>query len=227
MTKARFFHFVLAAFVLRYVDAFLSPQTRQARLTALQQIKGDKEEPNAITKASWYAVEAFGKAFGGKPKQEGKNNVWETPQAYDLSKPPSSIEETRARLKEDNEREYFLSGTVDTLIYDPECEFADPFVSFNGRDRFVENLASLGSFITKYSAKPLDYQEISSTAVATKFMVKLELNLPWKPVLAWPWGVLCEIDPETNLIVLHKESWDIQAWEGVKQIFRKASSTVS
>jgi hypothetical protein len=24
-------------------------------------------------------------------------------------------------------------------------------------------------------------------------MVKLELNLPWKPVLAWPWGVGYEI----------------------------------
>lgn len=41
----------------------------------------------------------------------------------------------KQRLKLDNEREYFLSGQVDTLIYDPDCEFADPFVSFNGRDR--------------------------------------------------------------------------------------------
>ena len=44
-------------------------------------------------------------------------------------------------------------------------------------------------------------------------MVKLELNLPWKPVLAWPWGVTYTIDPTTYLIVNHKESWDIDAWE--------------
>ena len=62
--------------------------------------------------------------------------------------------------------------------------------------------------------------------VETKFMVKLELNLPWKPILAWPWGVRCEIEPTTNLIRLHEESWDIEAIEGVKQIFRKPTTTI-
>ena len=52
-------------------------------------------------------------------------------------------------------------------------------------------------------------------------MVKLELNLPWKPILAWPWGVTYTVDPESHLIVDHAESWEIDAWEGVQQIFRK------
>ena len=46
-----------------------------------------------------------------------------------------------------------------------------------------------------------------------KFMVKLELNLPWKPILAWPWGVKYTIDKNTYLIVIHEESWDIEPWE--------------
>jgi len=150
------------------------------------------------------------------------------------------LEETFQRLQMDNDREYFLSGRVDTLIYDPDCTFADPFVSFQGRDRFVENLANLGSFITEYSARPLSYEETKpnelvtkenssesfKAQVTTKFMVKLRLNLPWKPVLAWPWGVRCEIDPSTYQIVLHEESWDIDPWEGVKQIFRKPTVNV-
>ena len=44
-------------------------------------------------------------------------------------------------------------------------------------------------------------------------MVKLELNLPWKPVLAWPWGVKYLVDPETYLVTAHEESWDIAPWE--------------
>lgn len=69
-------------------------------------------------------------------------------------------------------------------------------------------------------------------------MVKLELNLPWKPVLgefdgctrvyilhmqltmqtvtldaAWPWGVSYLVDPDTFLVTKHIESWDIEAWE--------------
>eukprot|EP00977_Amphora_coffeiformis_P024064 scaffold14976_cov76-Amphora_coffeaeformis.AAC.1 len=53
---------------------------------------------------------------------------------YSTDNPPQSVQETMARIKEDNEREYFLSGKIDKLIYDDQCEFADPFVSFKGRD---------------------------------------------------------------------------------------------
>jgi hypothetical protein len=170
--------------------------------------KGVKEDIDPVTKASWYAVEAYGKMFGSKRQASPK----EVPVTYSMDSSPSSVEETMQRIQADNEREYFLSGQVDKLIYDEKCVFADPFVSFEGRDRFVDNLVNLGSFITAYQARPLDYR-VEDNAVETKFMVKLQLNLPWSPVLAWPWGVRCEIDPATNLVVLHKESWDIEPWE--------------
>jgi hypothetical protein len=177
--------------------------------------KGNREAPevtnNPFTKASWYAVEAFGKVFGSPVKSVDDELV-----TIDRSRPPSSMEETIQRLKQDNNRQYFLSGTVDELIYDEDCTFSDPFVSFQGRRRFVENLQNLGSFITQYSAKPLDYTQEDmdgSIVVQTKFMVKLELKLPWKPVLAWPWGVVCTIDRETKLIVKHQELWDIAPWD--------------
>jgi Uncharacterized conserved protein (DUF2358) len=151
---------------------------------------------NPLTKVSWYAVEAFGKVFGSAIKSSPDDSS--ASGAYSLDMPPRSIDETLARIQADNQREYFLSGQVDRLIYDPDCVFADPFVEFRGRDRFVENLENLGSFITEYSARPLAY-EVIDNVVDTKFMVKLRLNLPWKPVLAWPWGVRCEVDKETNL----------------------------
>jgi hypothetical protein len=99
--------------------------------------------PDVVTKASWYAVEAFGNIFK-------KSGTATTPIAATIStdQPPKSIQETQERIRLDNERSYFLSGTVDTLIYSTDCTFADPFVSFTGRDRFVSNLSNLGSFIT-------------------------------------------------------------------------------
>ena len=42
-------------------------------------------------------------------------------------------------------------------------------------------------------------------------MVKLRLNLPWNPILSWPWGVEYTVDPDTFLITKHKESWDVEA----------------
>jgi hypothetical protein len=57
-------------------------------------------------------------------------------------------------------------------------------------------------------------------------MVKLELNLPWMPVLAWPWGVKYSIDKDTYLVTDHVESWDVAPLDGVKQIFRKPTTKI-
>lgn len=179
------------------------------------------ENTNPIAKASWYAVEQFGKLFAAQ-QGETNNGTSKALQEIDVTKPPSSAKETLERIKLDNDRDYFLSGQVDSLIYDKDCIFADPFVSFSGRDRFVDNLSNLGSFITKYNARMLKYDvSDDGLVVDTKVMVKLELNLPWKPILAWPWGVRYDIDKDTFLVTNHKESWDIEGIEGVKQIFRK------
>jgi glutaredoxin 3 len=121
---------------------------------------------------------------------------------------------------------------------DEDCEFADPFVSFNGRKRFEDNLANLaGGFITESSVRPIS-SALEGLSYKTKLMVKLRLALPWSPVLAWPWGVehvLEERDDGTVVVTRHLESWDVSAGEGVRQLFRsgpagalaKASSSPS
>lgn len=183
-----------------------------------------EEDINPLTKASWYAVEAFGKIF----KQEQKTNESKTTTNIDFTRSPASYKEALQRIKLDNERSYFLSGTVDIEAYDTKCIFSDPFVAFEGRQRFVDNLANLGSFITKYNARIINYVEDEENfIVQTKVMVKLELNLPWKPVLAWPWGVTYILDRDTLLITEHKEAWDVAPIEGVKQIFRKPTVKIS
>ena len=172
----------------------------QNRPISSSELGGTKKESTRIDpliKAPWYAVEAFGKVFGSTAT--GNESSPSTDQ------PPSSVAETLRRIQKDNEREYFLSGDLDLLIYAEDCTFSDPFVSFQGRDRFVANLKNLSSFVPNYSAKPLSY-DVDGNSVTTKFMVKLQLNLPWKPVLAWPWGVRCEIDPDICLIRRHEES---------------------
>ena len=187
-----------------------------------------QEDMDPLTRASWYAVEAFGKVFGGGGSGGASAGASASSDSIDFAQPPSSLKEALRRIELDNERQYFLSCEVDVEAYDPDCLFADPFVSFRGRKRFVDNLANLGSFITKYDARPLGYQvSEDECTVQTRIMVKLELNLPWKPILAWPWGVKYEIDPSTKLITAHIESWDIEPIAGVKQIFRKPTVTIA
>lgn len=114
-----------------------------------------KQDKNAFELASWYAVEAFGRAFGSKKTGGGLESA--DSGDIDFIRQPLSLDETLQRIQLDNDRSYFLSGEVDELIYDEKCTFADPFVSFDGRQRFVDNLANLGSFISDYSARPLSY----------------------------------------------------------------------
>ena len=47
-----------------------------------------------------------------------------------------------------------------------------------------------------------------------------QLGLPWKPVLAWPWGVTHVFDPSTNQVVRHVEAWDVSADVGVGMLLR-------
>lgn len=205
-------------------SSFLTNTNTKTSLFSNQNQDQDVEESmNPVTKASWYAVEAFGKIFGQANDDKSRDNVG----SVDLTKPPSTLTEAFSRIELDNKRSYFLSGEVDVLAYDPQCVFSDPFVAFSGRERFVDNLANLGSFITEYDARMLTYEvDFDTPQVQTKVMVKLQLNLPWKPILAWPWGVTYKIDPGTFLITEHQESWDIDAFEGVKQIFRKPTVTI-
>ena len=214
---------LIVATILPCCHSFAPPTRTRHTIISLLTAKSDEQEEvvnkpkNPLELASWYAVEAFGKAFGSKKESD----ITASSSDIDLDKPPSSMDETLKRIQLDNDRSYFLSGEVDRYIYDEQCTFADPFVSFDGRDRFIDNLANLGSFITNYDAKMINYNvEKNGEEVVTRVSVKLELNLPWKPVLAWPWGVTYYINPDTYLVTDHIESWDIEAWEGVKQIFR-------
>jgi hypothetical protein len=66
----------------------------------------------------------------------------------------------------------------------------------------------------------LSFEETSQDPlkVKTRVLVKLQLKLPWEPVLAWPWGVEHVYNPETGRIAEHVESWEIAPMDGVMQV---------
>ncbi len=53
-------------------------------------------------------------------ESSGRNDSNGQKSKIDQTKPPSSPAETLRRIKDDNDRSYFLSGDVDSLIYDKE-----------------------------------------------------------------------------------------------------------
>ena len=203
--------------VLSLASAWVAPRRPSIRGVAL---RAEPEEPSVGVKGAWFAAEVFGKAAAALGATKG------LPVKDASGGPPRSVDEAVRRLAADYDGAdgpYFLTGVMDAAVYDDDCEFADPFVSFRGRARFEENLANLaGGFITDASIRTLA-TETTEASYKTKLLVKLRLALPWKPVLAWPWGVehVLEERPDgTVVVVRHLESWDVSAAEGVRQLFR-------
>ena len=52
-----------------------------------------------------------------------------------------------AAIKDDYAADYFISGKGEMAAYDPQCLFADPFVSFRGVERFKKNVSNLGGLM--------------------------------------------------------------------------------
>lgn len=65
----------------------------------------------------------------GKTKSEEPSGVAEPSE-------PIARADAVARLKTDFDRFYFVTGQMDLDLYEEDCTFADPFVAFQGRQRF-------------------------------------------------------------------------------------------
>lgn len=82
----------------------------------------------------WNAAETLGNARASLVGSEPEMPMGEA---------PISRDELVERLRADYDHNYFLTGDVDVPLYTDDCEFADPFTSFRGRQRFVQNLKKL------------------------------------------------------------------------------------
>ena len=182
------------------------------------------EDASLTSKGVWFATELFGKASALlRADAPGVD-----PPVSEGAAAPASLEEAVRRLATDyhgtaaDPRPYFLTGIMDSELYDTQCEFADPFVSFEGRERFEANLRNLaGGFIIGSQCRVLDAStdlNANPPSYTTRLLVKLQLGLPWRPVLAWVWGVEHVFDPESHLVVKHIERWEVSAAEGVRQL---------
>ena len=170
-----------------------------------------QEGINPITKASWYAVEWFGNAFGDSSAACRATTTTSTTTTTTTSEGPSlSLAETVQRIQWDNDRSYFLSGQVDELIYDPNCVFRDPFICFVGRDWFVTNLANLGSFITNYNAKVLEYAQPNPTTIQTKVCTWTSNLYKREELLSW----LQPVPPKHPRPHIHGPFWIYEYMRG-------------
>eukprot|EP00850_Spirogloea_muscicola_P006404 SM000030S11413 [mRNA] locus=s30:584124:586102:- [translate_table: standard] len=186
-------------------------------------------EAGPLARVAWYGSEALGKAVAAlRPRSADAGDGGE----YDAGVPsPLTRDDAKRLLRRDYDHTYFVTGDMTMGIYEDQCEFADPFVSFRGRRRFKQNVSNLGSFMEEVDLAVLDWQETEDT-ITTKWRFRCTLGLPWRPILA-----ACAVDfllrrisasgstkhyfdMDSGKIYKHVESWNISPWDGVRQLFK-------
>lgn len=175
-------------------------------------------EASPLVKLAWYGSEAFGKAVAvfKRTDGEGEGEGKEDSEGFGAV---IERETAMAALRKDYDRSYFVTGNMSMGIYEDDCEFADPFVSFRGRRRFKQNVSNLGSFMEDVNLKILDWQE-GEDQVSTKWRFSCVLGLPWRPILAASGGTDHFFNKESGKIYKHVERWDISPADGVRQLFK-------
>lgn len=171
---------------------------------------------NVVQKAAWYGVEAFGKVAG-----RGKESKATSVQEVNAEKVPRDA--VLAAIREDYEiNNYFVSGNGDMTAYEPDCKFSDPFVAFNGVDRFKQNVSNLGAYLQDVELEILDWKE-SEDSVDVKWRFSCIIDLPWKPKLAAAGSTKHVLSASSGKVVEHIESWDVNIDRVLKSLLMPAN----
>jgi len=173
---------------------------------------------NTAQKAAWYGLELFGRLAGRGGAAEDGGAASSRIESAQMDR--SAV---LAAIRSDYEvNKYFVSGQGDMSAYDSNCEFSDPFVSFNGVERFKQNVSNLGAYLEDVQLDILDWKE-SDDNVDVKWRFSCVIDLPWKPRLAAAGGTKHVFSSETGLVVKHIESWDVEVNKVLKSLLEPAN----
>lgn len=168
---------------------------------------------SAVERAAWAGAEAVGRAMeltggGTKPVIAGGAR-------------PSDRKEAIEAIREDYDENYFVSGAGKMRAYDDQCEFADPFASFRGVERFKRNVSNLGGLMRDVDLKITSFEE-TKDGLQTEWKFSCVLDLPWRPLLAASGGTTHTLNDD-HLVVRHYERWDVEPGKVLKALLRPAS----
>ena len=143
------------------------------------------------------------------------------------------VEGVISALREDFElRAYFVTGVLTDAIYDENCLFVDPTISFSGRELWKRNLQLLTPFLRDPSIDLLSlYQKRAESdqqnggiddapvVLRAEWILKCELKFPWKPYIEVKGATDYTLhSTDNNRIIQHVETWDITGVEALALI---------
>ena len=130
---------------------------------------------------------------------------------------PLSLDELRGGIVGDYERCYLWTGDIDPLLYDAQCTFTDPTLSFQGLQTFQKNLANLrpiiDRFVTDYSVILYSCEiDEACTEVVARWRMIGTVGFPWRPKIDLIGKTRFKYASDKgNRIVAYLETWETPA----------------
>lgn len=136
------------------------------------------------------------------------------------------VQDVMDALMVDYDQAYFLTGNVTSSLYAEDCYFADPTISFTGRDTYERNLKLLVPFLEEQSLSlfSLVKEPGEDRSIRAVWQLRTHLKLPWRPFICVDGSTVYDLDEQLR-IVRHVESWRISVFEALSQIFKKGDSS--
>jgi hypothetical protein len=236
----------------------LSPLSRPPSLLLRPVAAAPKDSPTPSTakgggagessglgfKAAWVAAELLGdvvaKRSGGGGGGSGGSEAAEGAAAPTPNNQPLlTREQILDAIRDDFERNYFLTGQGDMRAYADDCLYADPFSSFRGTARFKKNVANFGAVVDAVKVElgelsvaadprenpppPPSSSPSQDTVAATWRFSGIVKVLPWRPVLAAKGATRHVIDPDRMLVVEHIEEWASSPGEVLERLWEPSN----
>jgi len=163
------------------------------------------------------------------------NNDDKTTRAVSHGSPPATPEELLERIRDDYVvRNYLWTGKIDLTVFDQQCKFTDPTLSFEGTNQFTENLKNLVPIVDALT-EPGGCQSIllDIQLYRDKGYVQSRWNmlgsltgLPWKPKIdvigrTKFWYKPVEIASKSQSgfqVYSYDEEWEIPAGKALLQL---------
>lgn len=203
--------------------ATAAPRGRSATHAAPPDRESSSETPPKVglgLKSVWWGAEAFGDILGAV--NGGKRASQPRPTRV-ASDPPLSRAAAIELLKQDYAADYFVSGQGELKAYDSQCEFADPFASFRGVDRFLKNVGNLGTQLDDIRIEQRGWEERADAVVVRWSFSGVLAALPWRPRLAAAGSTTHTFDPASGLVVRHYEDWESSPGAVVKSLLKPSA----
>ena len=157
-------------------------------------------------------------AFGGNADEAVR------PPKEGVVTPAELLEGVRADYEE---RMYLWTGDIDPNLYDEDCTFTDPTLSFEGLATFQKNLAALQPVLSTLVKRPLVElysceMDQAGCEVKAAWRMKGDLALPWRPQIDLRGSTRFTYDPAKagGRITRYTESWELEAGAALMQIIR-------